>query len=132
MAKAQARRDLPNRCGSGRTSSRTVSLLHRSRGAAPAKTASRRPLMAEYYAQRTSAGLIITEGANISPHGRGYALRRAPMMQPKSRGGGTGGAAMYLLDPDRGRRRRALLRDQAAKATSNVKDVLDAGVRLKR
>jgi N-ethylmaleimide reductase len=33
-----------------------------------------RPLMAEYYAQRASAGLIITEGANISPQGRGYAF----------------------------------------------------------
>ncbi|WP_215396719.1 alkene reductase [Rheinheimera oceanensis] len=28
---------------------------------------------AKYYAQRASAGLIITEGANISPQGRGYA-----------------------------------------------------------
>ena len=44
-------------------------------------------------------------------------------------GAALGGAAMYLLDPDRGRRRRALLRDQAAKATSNVRDVLDAGGR---
>jgi N-ethylmaleimide reductase len=33
-----------------------------------------RPLMAEYYAQRASAGLIITEGANISPQARGYAF----------------------------------------------------------
>ncbi len=33
-----------------------------------------RPLMAEYYAQRASAGLIVTEGVNISPQGRGYAL----------------------------------------------------------
>lgn len=31
------------------------------------------PLMAEYYAQRASAGLIISEGTNISPQGRGYA-----------------------------------------------------------
>lgn len=30
------------------------------------------PLMAEYYAQRASAGLIVTEGVNISPQGRGY------------------------------------------------------------
>lgn len=28
---------------------------------------------AEYYAQRASAGLLITEGVNISPQGRGYA-----------------------------------------------------------
>lgn len=30
------------------------------------------PLMADYYAQRASAGLIITEGVVISPQGRGY------------------------------------------------------------
>jgi 2,4-dienoyl-CoA reductase-like NADH-dependent reductase (Old Yellow Enzyme family) len=29
-------------------------------------------LMAEYYAQRASAGLIITEGTPVSPQGRGY------------------------------------------------------------
>lgn len=40
-----------------------------------------------------------------------------------------GGAAMYLLDPEHGRRRRALLRDQAVKAQSNVRDTLDAGKR---
>ena len=32
------------------------------------------PLMAEYYAQRASAGMIIAEGTNISPQGRGYAF----------------------------------------------------------
>ena len=31
-------------------------------------------LMAEYYAQRASAGLIIAEGTNILPQGRGYAF----------------------------------------------------------
>ena len=30
------------------------------------------PLMAQYYAQRASAGLIISEGVNISAQGRGY------------------------------------------------------------
>ena len=30
-------------------------------------------LMAEYYAQRASAGLIITEATQISPEGKGYA-----------------------------------------------------------
>jgi 2,4-dienoyl-CoA reductase-like NADH-dependent reductase (Old Yellow Enzyme family) len=29
-------------------------------------------LMAEYYAQRASAGLIVTEGTPVSPQGRGY------------------------------------------------------------
>jgi N-ethylmaleimide reductase len=31
-------------------------------------------LIAEHYAQRASAGLIISEGVNISPTARGYAL----------------------------------------------------------
>lgn len=31
------------------------------------------PMMADYYAQRASAGLIITEGTQISPQGQGYA-----------------------------------------------------------
>ena len=31
------------------------------------------PLMAEYYTQRASAGLIVAEGTNISPQARGYA-----------------------------------------------------------
>lgn len=31
------------------------------------------PLMAQYYAQRASAGLIISEGTQISPQGQGYA-----------------------------------------------------------
>jgi N-ethylmaleimide reductase len=31
------------------------------------------PLMAEYYAQRAGAGLIVTEGAQVSPRGVGYA-----------------------------------------------------------
>ena len=32
------------------------------------------PLQADYYAQRTSAGLIISEGTNISPQAHGYAF----------------------------------------------------------
>ncbi len=32
------------------------------------------PIMADYYAQRASAGLIVAEGTNISPQGRGYAF----------------------------------------------------------
>lgn len=30
-------------------------------------------IMAQYYAQRASAGLIISEGTQISPQGQGYA-----------------------------------------------------------
>lgn len=33
-----------------------------------------RPLMATYYEQRASAGMIVSEGTNISPQGRGYAF----------------------------------------------------------
>ena len=32
-----------------------------------------RPMAAEYYAQRASAGLIISEASQISPEGKGYA-----------------------------------------------------------
>ena len=40
-----------------------------------------------------------------------------------------GGAAMYFFDPDKGRRRRALVRDQAVKASSNVKEFVQTGTR---
>jgi len=50
-------------------------------------------------------------------------------MVPLLIGAAVGGAAMYLLDPEHGRRRRALLRDQAVRAQSNVRDTLDAGKR---
>ena len=40
-----------------------------------------------------------------------------------------GGAAVYFYDPELGRRRRARLRDQAARAQSNVRHTLDAGKR---
>src|ERR1039458_9856950 len=46
--------------------------LRRSRASAQGVPTS---MMAEYYAQRASAGLIIAEGTNVSPQGRGYALR---------------------------------------------------------
>jgi 2,4-dienoyl-CoA reductase-like NADH-dependent reductase (Old Yellow Enzyme family) len=44
--------------------------LTRLRAATPAGVPNR--LMAEYYAQRASAGLIITEGVPVSPHAVGY------------------------------------------------------------
>lgn len=44
--------------------------MTRSRAAEPARTAT--ALMAEYYTQRASAGLIVTEGIQPSPHGQGY------------------------------------------------------------
>jgi N-ethylmaleimide reductase len=71
---AQAGRDLfePVRLGPYRLANRIVMApLTRSRAGEDGVP---RPPMAEYYAQRASAGLIITEGANISPQGRGYAF----------------------------------------------------------
>lgn len=44
-------------------------------------------------------------------------------------GAALGGAAMYLFDPDRGRRRRALLRDQAVKKGRKLTELLNAGTR---
>jgi osmotically-inducible protein OsmY len=42
---------------------------------------------------------------------------------------GLGAALMYMLDPDRGRRRRALVRDQLAHVASRVPDAIDAAAR---
>jgi hypothetical protein len=42
---------------------------------------------------------------------------------------GMGAALMYMLDPDRGRRRRALARDQLAHVAKRVPDALDATAR---
>lgn len=39
---------------------------------------------------------------------------------------GTGAALMYFLDPDRGGRRRALLRDQAVALTNDAREAIDA------
>ena len=72
--KTQARRDLfqPVRLGPYQLANRIVMApLTRSRAGEDGVP---RPLMAEYYAQRASAGLIIAEGTNISPQGRGYAF----------------------------------------------------------
>ena len=72
--KTQARSDLfqPVRLGPYRLANRIIMApLTRSRAGEDGVP---RPLMAEYYAQRASAGLIIAEGTNISPQGRGYAL----------------------------------------------------------
>jgi len=71
---AQARSDLfqPARLGSYQLANRIVMApLTRSRAGEDGVP---RPLMAEYYAQRASAGLIVAEGTNISPQGRGYAF----------------------------------------------------------
>ena len=42
-----------------------------------------RPLMVEYYEQWSSAGLIIAEGTNISPQGRGYAFTPGIYSEPQ-------------------------------------------------
>ena len=73
-ASAEPRSDLfqPVQLGPYRLANRIVMApLTRSRAGADGVP---RPLMAEYYAQRASAGLIIAEGTNISPQGRGYAF----------------------------------------------------------
>src|SRR3954451_2267998 len=41
-------------------------------------------------------------------------------------GAGIGGASMFLLDPDRGPRRRALLRDQMVRSARKTRDAADA------
>ncbi len=44
-------------------------------------------------------------------------------------GAALGAAAMYLFDPDRGRRRRALMRDQLLSAASHLDDAIEATAR---
>jgi len=50
-------------------------------------------------------------------------------MVPLLFGAALGGAAMYLLDPDKGRRRRALIRDQAVKTQTDLQEFIDQGQR---
>ena len=44
-------------------------------------------------------------------------------------GAGMGALLMYFLDPDRGRRRRAMVQDQATKARRKLSDAADATAR---
>jgi N-ethylmaleimide reductase len=72
--KSELKTDLfePVRLGSYRLANRIVMApLTRSRAGEDGVPT---PLMAEYYAQRASAGLIVAEGTNVSAQGRGYAL----------------------------------------------------------
>ena len=48
---------------------------------------------------------------------------------PVIAGAALGGLAMYFFDPDRGRRRRALVRDKAASVEHGVCDFVNAGTR---
>jgi len=44
-------------------------------------------------------------------------------------GAAIGGVAMYFLDPDQGRRRRALVRDQAVKTSTHARHFMEKGAR---
>ncbi|MCA1922583.1 MAG: alkene reductase, partial [Buttiauxella noackiae] len=60
-----------SRVGSVETRSRIVMApMTRSRSAQPGNIPT--AMMAQYYQQRASAGLIITEATQISPQGQGY------------------------------------------------------------
>lgn len=50
-------------------------------------------------------------------------------MSPFLLGAALGGAVMYFYDPDRGRRRRALVRDKTLSASHCARDFVDAGTR---
>ena len=59
-----AGRELPNRI--------VMAPLTRARSSQPGDIPN--PLMAEYYSQRASAGLIVSEATQISPQGQGYSF----------------------------------------------------------
>src|ERR1700712_1226752 len=61
----------PFKAGSMELKSRVV-MAPMTRSRADAKTNVPNDIMAEYYGQRASAGLIITEGTSPSPNGLGY------------------------------------------------------------
>ncbi len=46
------------------------------------------PLLTIYYAQRASAGLIISEATQVSPQGQGYPRTPASILLSRSRNGG--------------------------------------------
>jgi uncharacterized membrane protein len=58
-----------------------------------------------------------------------FFARKEDSMIPLIFGAALGGAAMYLFDPDKGRRRRALIRDQAVKSRTDLQDFVDKGQR---
>jgi N-ethylmaleimide reductase len=50
-----------------------IAMAPLTRSRAPGPTGVPGPMNAQYYAQRASAGVIVSEATNISPQGRGYA-----------------------------------------------------------
>ncbi len=53
-------------------------------------------------------------------------MERSEVMIAFLAGVGTGAALMYFLDPDRGGRRRALVRDKAVGLTNDAREALNA------
>ena len=53
-------------------------------------------------------------------------MERSEVMIAFLAGVGTGAALMYFLDPDRGGRRRALIRDKAVGLTNDARQALNA------
>ena len=61
----------PTRLGDIEVANR-IAMAPMTRSRAVDETDVAKPMVAEYYAQRASAGLLITEAAQISPQGKGY------------------------------------------------------------
>lgn len=59
--------------------------MTRSRARQPGDVAN--AMMADYYAQRSSAGLMVSEGTQISPLGKGYAWTRGSIPPSRSPAG---------------------------------------------
>ena len=71
----------------------------------------------DHQIQHRSAGLLMSVRTDI--------LRGAYLLG----GMGLGASLMYCLDPDRGRRRRAMVRDELVRAVHEAGDALDKGLR---
>jgi hypothetical protein len=85
--------------------------------------------------RRLAAHKTIFLGVGLAPKRRfdnqrmGGNTTMTPTLRAGLIGAGIGGASMFLLDPDRGARRRALLRDQAVRTARKTRDAAGATTR---
>src|SRR5687768_4718196 len=101
----------------------------RGRTGAPTSSSRRRVNGSSWHGNFPNSPSLIDAAA----HGLNAPSRLEAFMDDTMRawicGVGVGASAMFLLDPDRGARRRALLRDKAVRAKRKTRDAADATAR---